>query len=530
MTILMAGSVNAQISHGGAPLFNKTKVAVEQITLPKVDNTGLLAEDMSTSKGSAMRVAVLQEVNICNLNQGTVTRMADGTQVWRLSISSPGATHMALYFSHFDIPEGAQLFVYDAEGEFVIGSFTRENATEENTFHTQVIPGSNIIVEYVEPAQVAGQGRLTINRVQHGYKELSMFNGESTKGHHGDAEGSCHINVRCPEGDDWRDQIRATVCYQVMAGPYVFSCTGTLVNNTAQDRAPLILSAHHCQDLSQYGTISGWTFYFNYETNSCTATNGSAGRSLTGCDILAKYSGDSGSDMLLLRLKSNIPDSYKVYYAGWDRTPSNPSVGIAIHHPGGDFKKLSFPRSVASAGSQFHEVAWYTGSDNKGVTEQGSSGSALFNANKQVVGQLYAGSSACNYTNGTDYYGKLSKSWNGGGNATSRVKDYLDPTGSNVMTLDGINYTDEVVSISEVNAKEMTIYPNPSSGMIYINLEDLGMANYKVFDLSGRCVIEGNTVLTTTAQAINLKSLAKGAYRLVVYTSDRAYSSNIILQ
>jgi len=531
MTLFLGGNAFAQISHGGAPIFNKAKQAVEHITLPTVDNKKYLEEDMTTGKGTALRVAVLQNVNISNSNQGTVTRLADGTQVWRTAISSPGATHMALYFSQYDIPEGAQLFVYDADGEFVIGSFTRENATENNTFHTQVIPGSEIIVEYVEPADVAGQGRLTIDRVQHGYKELPMFRTENMKGHHGEAEGDCHINVKCPEGDDWRDQIRATVCYEVIAGPYVFCCTGTLVNNTAQDRSPLILSAYHCQDLDEYGTISNWTFYFNYETNSCTATNGSAGRSMTNCDIVAKYSYESGSDMLLLRLKSNIPDSYKVYYAGWDRSPSNPSVGVAIHHPGGDFKKISIPRTISSANGQFHEVYWYSGSSNKGVTEQGSSGSAFFNADKRVVGQLYAGSSACDNTSGSDYYGKLSKSWNGGGSSSNRVKDYLDPTGSNVMTLDGINYTDDdVESISEVSAKEMSVYPNPSTGMIYINLEELGMANYKVFDLSGRCVMEGSTILTTTAQAINLKSLSRGAYRLVVFTSDRAYSSNIILQ
>ena len=114
-----------------------------------------------------------------------------------------------------------------------------------------------------------------------------------------------------------------------------------------------------------------------------------------------------------------------MYYAGWTRSGANPSVGACIHHPGGDWKKISIPRSVQSAAASgsdanFWNVKWYSGDDNKGVTEQGSSGSALFNAQGLIVGQLYAGASGCEYLyqntgNLFDYYGKLSKSWTGGG-------------------------------------------------------------------------------------------------------------------
>ena len=529
--MLLSSMASAQISHGGAPLFNHSKEGVKEVVLSTVDCRQLLLEDQQSGKGSALRVGVMQDTRISNLTDGTLTTLADGSRVWRIAIVSPEATHVSLHFSEFDIPEGAQLFVYDASGDFVIGAFTRENMMDDYLFHTQVIPGSTAVVEYREPAAVAGQGRLEINRVQHGYKALPMLFANEDKGSHGDAEGSCHINVKCPEGDDWRDEIRSVVCDQMVAGPYVFSCTGSLVNNTAQDHAPYILSAYHCQDLSAYGTISSWTFYFNYNTFTCEGNSGGVGNSMTGCDIKARYKADGGSDMLLVRLKQNIPDIYKPYYAGWDRATTLPTVGMAIHHPGGDFKKLTIPQRLQNYDANYHLAWWYT-DHSKGVTEGGSSGSPLFNGSKHIVGMLHGGASSCTASSNAmyDLYGKFNVAWTGGGTTASRLKDWLDPTNSGVTYLDGSDYQDTPEAINEVNAIALKVYPNPTTDMLYLDIDEVGMAHYRVFSLDGRCLREGNTVLTTTAQAINLKGLAAGSYRVVLYTSTKSYSAQIIKQ
>lgn len=522
----------AQIAHGGEPLFNGTKSNVELVKLDAIDNNKYLQEDMTAVKGSAMRVGVVRNVNISNREQGTITTLADGTRVWRIQVASPNAKFMMLHFSTFDIPEGAHLFVYDASGEFVIGGFTNENTHEGNIFYTQAIPGSEITVEYQEPASVAGQGHLVIDQVTHGYKEFFKHLFDEVKGPLGDSEGNCHINVVCPEADDWRDQVRSVVCYQITAGPYVFSCSGALINNTNQDRTPLVLSAHHCQDLSQYGSINGWVTYFNYQTNRCDGGSGPYNKSITGATILAKKSGSGGSDFMLFKLSRSIPNAYQPYYAGWDRSSADPTKGACIHHPGGDYKKISIPRVVeknSGSYSKFFSTYWYTGANNKGVTEQGSSGSPLFNADKRIIGQLYAGSSACDNMGGYDLYGRVYSSWSGGGTEDTRLKDHLDPTNSGVQQLDGLNYKDEdPVSISEADAVQMKVYPNPSTGMFYIDIEETGMANFKVYSMDGRCVKEGRTVLTTTTQGINLSGIARGAYRLILFTSDKAYSANII--
>lgn len=527
-------TLNAQISHGGAPMFNHSKAAVKTSQLPGIDNDVYLQEDVNMVKGSSpLRVGVMQDVNISNITDGELTTLANGTRVWRMAVNSPNAQFLSLTFSTFDIPEGAQLFVYDASGDFVLGAFTRANTLQGNKFYTQAVPGSKAIIEYIEPSTVAGQGRLVLSRVCHGYKNIFQSMNEDLKGQLGDAEGTCHINVKCAVADDWRDQIRSVVALQIIAGEYSFMCSGSLINNTAQDRTPYVLSAYHCQDLSEYNvTVEGWVTYFNYQTSQCSNNAGPCNNSITGATILAKNSSNGGSDFLLLRLNDTVPASFKPYYSGWDRSSnSSPTVGTCIHHPGGDFKKISFPQSITRASgsyTRFWNVSWFTGTNNKGVTEQGSSGSPLFNGEKRIIGQLFAGSSACDNLSGTDLYGRVYSSWTGAGSSESRLKDWLDPAGTNVETLDGLNY--QTLAIDDVETTTIKIFPNPSHGMVYLDVNDLGMANYKVFDLNGRCVKEGRTVLTTTNQALNLTSLPAGAYSLVLYTSANTYSQTIIIK
>ena len=76
----------------------------------------------------------------------------------------------------------------------------------------------------------------------------------------------------------------------------------------------------------------------------------------------------------------------------------------------------------------------------------------------------------------------------------------------------------------------MSVYPNPSDGMVHFDVDYLGKADYKVFDLSGRCVKEGSTVLTSTVQCIDLRSLPKGSYVLSLSAGTKIYSAQIIKQ
>ena len=563
LAMLTSTSAFAQISHGGEPLFNHSNAkSITNIRyLPTIDNDHYLQQDINGVKGAGpMRVSIGQPCNIDVLADAKKTTDANGSH-FTLAIQSPNATFVNLHFSKFELADNAELFIYDESGEFILGKFVKEDVMKNGRFFTQAIPGSTAYIEYNVPAGV-DPGQITLESVGHGYKDIfQMIDGTyrdaeaNMKGPHGDAEGNCHIDVKCPEGDDWKDQIRSVVAIQVdFTAEFTYGgrtqsttitgmCSGALVNNTRQDRTPYVLSAFHCQDgdgliddetRAQFPDIHitnvDFVFYFLYQKYQCNGNNGNGNRSVTGGDIVAKYSYTSGSDMLLIKLRNNIPDTYTPFYAGWDNnTVSSPAPGSCIHHPGGDYKKISIPRNISGNGA-FYAVDWYTGSQMKGVTEQGSSGSPLFNADKRIIGQLYAGQSYCNYPQGKDYYGRVSVSWNGGGLRTSRLRDWLDPENTGVTTLDGIDYTDNPTAINPVELQNNTlsVYPNPTSGFVHFDVDYIGKVDYKVFDLAGRCVKEGSTVLTSTVQCVDLSTLPQGTYTLSLRTGSKTYNAQVI--
>lgn len=564
LAVFASQSLFAQVSHGGEPLFNHStaKATTNTRFLPVIDNDHYLQQDINGVKGAGpMRVSIGQQCDIDVLADARKTKDVNGRH-YTLAVHSPGATFLTLKFSSFQLADGAELFIYDETGDFVLGKFVKSDVMKDGRFFTQCIPGSTAYIEYNVPNGVE-PGKIVLSHVLHGYKDIfGTIEGvyqdayANMKGPHGTAEGTCHPDVICPEGDGWRDQIRSVVAlsldftcqftyggrtYETVVGGM---CTGSVINNTSLDRTPYILSAFHCQDgeslledlVNDYPGIHvvdlDVTAYFLYEKYTCGGSSGPSNKSMTGAEIVAKYNYNTGSDMLLLRLNDTIPSKYKPYYAGWDReVVMNPQPGACIHHPGGDFKKISLPKSIASDGN-FYKVSWFTGADNKGVTEQGSSGSPLFNANKRIIGQLYAGSSFCNLTTGKDYYGKLSTSWEGGGLTPSRLKSWLDPIGSNVSYLDGLDYPGSTAAINNPQPSDahsqMSVFPNPSDGMVHFDVDYLGKADYKVFDLSGRCVKEGSTVLTSTVQCVDLRSLPKGSYVLSLWAGSRIYSAQII--
>ena len=127
--------------------------------------------------------------------------------------------------------------------------------------------------------------------------------------------------------------------------------------------------------------------------------------------------------------------SFNGYYAGWNRSSSPPQLSAGIHHPGGDPKKINYDNDNAfSDGWYTSNTHWRLNWD-EGGTEGGSSGSPLFDDEKLIVGQLHGGSGECG--SGTDYYGKMNTSWTGGGTSSTRLSDWLDPSGTGYVSVTG---------------------------------------------------------------------------------------------
>lgn len=396
--------------------------------MPPVDVAELLQQDLANAanKNVPYRFAFNHLTDITPATHGFTLDTEEG-RLWALRIKSPGALSLNLGFEKLSLAPGARLFVYTIDKTQVLGAFTKEFVNSDYPFATEILDGDDIIVELYEPHSVAGQSFFKIFRVSHGYRPLPGIQ----KGF-GDA-GSCMVNVNCPEGIPYQDIKKSVIC--LVSGGSEF-CTAALVNNTAQDGTPYVLTANHCVGGS---SVNNWVFRFNWEAPGCPNPTSSPGsNSLTGAQLVAS---NAGTDFALLKITANnaanFIQSFGAVYAGWDRSNSPAPSAIGIHHPSGDIKKISLTSTPNSAATYNGAQCWQTGLWTTGVTEPGSSGSPLFNPQKRIVGQLYGGPSSCSAPNNQkyDFYGRFDVSWNGPTPST-RLRDWLDPGNTGVMTLD----------------------------------------------------------------------------------------------
>jgi hypothetical protein len=298
----------------------------------------------------------------------------------------------------------------------------------------------------VAPQYTDYESPIIISGVLYGYNSLYVeksLDGEQSRIVIGDSE-PCEVNINCPEGANWQDQKRGVIRLLTKIGVNSYFCSASVINNTAEDFDPLVLSAYHCFQGATPAEMNQLKCAFNYERVACTGNTMASSKTMTGAAILVNIPISGSSDGTLLRLNEHIPLSYNAYYNGWDRRNIAPTSGVGIHHPAGDVKKIStftttltqsYCLSGMPVGASW-QVKWAATQTNHGVTEGGSSGSPIFNQNKHIVGTLSGGSSECTAPNGTDCYGKLWYHWDQ--HATQKMKTYLDPINSGVESLDGI--------------------------------------------------------------------------------------------
>ena len=423
---------------------------VEEIVLEPIDLDPIVKEDlMPNPNGGPFRFAVCQPVDVTAGSHGLWEQIDDETFVWRLRIHSAGALSLSMGFTRYHMPSSAYMYLYSPDYVQVWGPFTEIDNKDHGQLWTPQIQGSTIIIEVSIALDDVPDIDLHLTSVNHGYRGYEpqlpfLALGEAQ---------SCHLNVACPEGNSWRDQIRSVARYEFASGDYLYMCTGCLVNNTAQDEKPYFLTAFHCLDLNRDRSLSSseknasatMVAYWNFESPTCTGTSSANDHSQTGATFRA---GDWSSDYALLELDSKPPEHFNVYYAGWNRSSADPSTSVAIHHPRADLKKISFDENPLSKSDLYDYDALGNRIDygtffvvngwDKGTTEQGSSGGPLFDPDKRIVGCLSFGETDCSLL-GPVQIGPFYRFWSGGGTRGTRLSDWLDPDNTGVMFLDGKN-------------------------------------------------------------------------------------------
>ena len=432
--------------------------SISQASLPPVETARLRTKDRQRRDEIApYRFGKVVEASYRPASHGTWERLPSGDWMWRFRIHSNDAVSLSIGFTRFQLPEKASLFVYGPDKNTVRGPYTQEDVTNGQHW-TPLVRGEHIIVELTVPADRRAGTALTLGKIVHGYRSLSGSQSKS---------GTCNLDVACNEADDWQNQVRATGGYTLTRGRSRLFCSGSLINNTAQDDRSLFLTAEHC--VSAPSEATSMVFYWNFQTSQCrtqgTATNGTFPLSLadwtqtsTGATLLARYGNihsvgeiKGKPDLTLVEVDDIIPAEYNLYLSGWSREDVPPQSATTVHHPEGHGKRISFDTNPTTKTAYLEDGGGNThlrvGNWEIGTTQKGSSGAPLFNANKQIVGVLSGGFAGCGRdgdaedNNRPDWYGRLAAGFTKADFQNRTFAEVLDPNNTGQKTLSGQDLT-----------------------------------------------------------------------------------------
>lgn len=479
---------------------------VEQIRFKALDLDVLAQADATReSSDGTTRFAFPHEVVLSTERFGHWDEIGE-ISVWRLRFEAAGATLINFGFRDVQMPQGSQLFIYSPEAAGqqvvdtykVIGPYGSEINQPHGQFWTPNLYGARAVVEVSMPTRLREQFSLTVQQVSHGYRgfgskapgyqqvldDLDGTGKQSCSTLGGARSGSCNQDVAClSEDDPWNLPRQSVGAYQVNGVDF---CTGSLVNNTNNDRRMLFMTARHCIGPSDAPNV---VIFWNYEWPTCRRPGDSSGsqvnppdpnQSSSGTTFLAATRnpfsgascpggvGDECSDMMLVEVNDEPETEWNLYWSGWDRRPppticaqgpgaSTDGLCASIHHPGVDEKRITWVDTNIQIGSiaGSNNVHWHPfwhpnppelpnmppgGALPPAVTEGGSSGSPLYSADQRLIGVLSGGPAFCGATGASlsDFYGGLFHGWDGLGTPTTRMRDHLDPLGTNPEFIDGV--------------------------------------------------------------------------------------------
>lgn len=403
-------------------------------TLPAVPRHDLPAEAvrqaMARAEPSARprRYAVAVATGI-PLAEGRWDTAEPGIALWRLRLRSPGARSISALLAPLALPPGAQLWIYGSRATAAVFGPYDASRVSRQRFWTPLVAGDEMVLEVQVPSALSGALKLTVAQAFHGYEDWTKATGPGTS-------GSCNVDADCESGA-WGAEARSVAMISVGNQWY---CSGQLLNNVRQDRAPLFLTARHCGIDRERGPADSVNFYFNYGAPCGLPAPPEPDTVLSGSRLLAD---DVESDFALLRINGTPPPN--AYFAGWNATGQGSASGASIHHPNGDEKKISLYETPVTQATvnigvgctlAAWEVRWVAG-----TTEGGSSGGGLWNASRQLIGVLSGGTASCDNPDGADYFGRLDLGWTAGPAPEQQLKAHLDPDGTCIAAIPGLDPT-----------------------------------------------------------------------------------------
>ena len=338
------------------------------------------SERLVHRRGPLVQSGVRRMIPRAAWTNATASVTPDGQAVLAVSLRSPGATRIRLHFRDFHAGSG-QVWVFAPGTETARGPYTGDGVTGDGAFWAGSVEGDTVRVAYLAPpGRTPAQFPFTVDSLAHVWPESTPYS---------DPASPCNLDVTCYPA--YSSAAAAVVEYEFVAddGTGTYSCSGAMINTRRGSLKPYLLTANHC--ISSDSEANSMQVYFLYQTPQCNAAPPS--RSSVPSVLSGSYVAGAGipnGDFSLVLLH-DVPGG--VTFLGWNPSLDPGAAVVGIHHPRGSYTRIAFGNhgvdsdiavgtEIAPA-TQYYEVNW-----TQGLTEDGSSGSPLLNANGEIVGTL----------------------------------------------------------------------------------------------------------------------------------------------
>jgi hypothetical protein len=138
-------------------------------------------------------------VEVDVIRDGAWTVLGDGRRMAQVVLHSPGAAMLSVQFARWDLPNGAEVFLYDMARTRSIGAFTASNRQPDGTMATELLPGDSVVIEVVLPGLMRA-GELHVASVTHAFFDPFARTSatEDRDFDPGYQSSPCHIGINCP--------------------------------------------------------------------------------------------------------------------------------------------------------------------------------------------------------------------------------------------------------------------------------------------------------------------------------------------